>query len=222
MTNPLRSGPGDQQRGLYAEAIIALALCAGLSLGIVEPLERRLHEAEARLEALRSREAEAARGIDAREASAAIQTARDFAARVAQASALAVDEGSLMERVSALAGGAGVRLDEMQPARSVETRGGGAKPLPAGEHRAAYSFRLVGGYRETAALLAALTRDAGFAVVRSVRLTPILEPGSRDLQVTIESEHFAFPGATAGAATAPGGPRAVSASGPAGSAEALP
>lgn len=222
MTNLFRFGPGDQQRGLYAEASIALAICAGLSLGIVEPLERSLSQAEARLESLRTREAEAARGIDARQASAALQTSRDFAARVAQASALALDEGSLMARVSALASAASVRLDEMQPARGVGAHAQGARPLPAGEHRAVYAFRLVGGYRETAALLASLTRDAGFTVVRSLRLTPILEPGSRDLQVTIESEHFAFPGPGAGATHPHSGPRADAAPGRGATAEGRP
>ncbi len=195
------SRPADARRSILAEAIIALAVCGGAALMLVEPIERRLSEANANLSDLRTRAAEAAQRLDTPKALAAISAVKAHADEVTAASRFALDEGALLARVSELARAHGLRLDEMQPGAMRDQRPtGGKAPIP-GETRSGYTFRLVGTFEATAALLADLEHQTGFTAVRSVRLSPISEPGTRELQVFIETEHFAFVPAGRGAAS---------------------
>lgn len=184
-------------RRLGAELAIGLSLCAGAYMLLVDPLERRLTRTREEIGALRSRLSAASLvKVTPEQASMAIAQARGFAREVRRRSAPALSEADMFAALTALAQRHHVRLDLLQPtgaprqaARSDDQPD--RKPLP-GDARTGCTLTFMADFTDAAAFLSDLQRDLGYALVRSARLTPTAEPGTRNVTVIAETEHRAF------------------------------
>ncbi|MBL0869508.1 MAG: hypothetical protein IBJ18_02910 [Phycisphaerales bacterium] len=191
-----------QVRAVASQALIALSLCAGAYMALVEPAERRLTDLRAEVA---RRQAEAAQCASSTMSisqltalrDACLQTTNQLQTRNTESSS----EARLFESLVKLAGQSGVRVESMNPSTVGPARKPGLvnapQPMDAAarnldDRRYAYSLRVQCNYDQLVRFVESLQSGAGFANIRAVRLTPSSEPGSRLLSATIETEHLWF------------------------------
>lgn len=189
-------------RALIAETAIGLALCGAAYALFVDPVEHQLRSLHDKAAALRAH----SQSVDSSNlAPAAVQVAKDraaaLAARIRAASLPAKDETRMLQDLTALAERHRVRVDDLRPAqasslrRTARERGNGegkSAALSPVTARIGYGFSLVGGFADTAAFLAAVQTELGFATVTAVRMSTVQDPGSQLVRVQVETEHVAF------------------------------
>lgn len=202
-------------RKLATEGGMGLAMCVGLLLGVVEPIERRtqaLREAAASVE----RQDSASQAESPEAARRALANAMAEAAEIEHTSVPARSQSELLAAVLRLADEQGVRVEQIEPTAVVgrtaampapapPPMGGGGTPGPgvAGGPPAptippkpdvvlGCSLAVAGDFASLVAFVDELERSAGYARVRTLRLAAPSEPGSRTVVASVLSEHVAF------------------------------
>jgi hypothetical protein len=191
----------DPRRQLVATGVIGVAVCLGGSMGVVGPAKRQLASARARVEVLNAqlRDAEAARDSTA-EYTGALARVRSEARAVSDAGAMARDERQLFSALMASAAANRVRIDQLNPTKTVAAApppaapGAPASAPPAGDRDVAvgYSMTAVGSYGDVAAFLRSLRSELGFTTVRSVRMVPTGDDSRQTVRALIETTHWSF------------------------------
>lgn len=189
-------------RAIVSQGLIALSLCAGAYMTLMEPAERRLNDLRAEVA---RRQAATMQCTTATMSISQLTALRDncsealtdLQTRNTQSSS----EAQLFESLVKLAGESGVRVESMNPSTVSTTRKPGTATSPApgtaptaklDDRRYAYTLRVQCTYDQLVRFVESLQSGAGFANVRAVRLSPSNEPGSRLLSATIETEHMWF------------------------------
>lgn len=181
-------------RTLIAEGSIALAVCAGAYLILVDPAEA---ERRALAQQGTAPPAATAQAPDA-DAAALVKSLTDiraFALRINQNSALSLDESTIVNRYMKEAARCGVRIESVQPST---TRGRGptsaskaATSQPV-DRFADFDLRVAGEYAAVTAFIARIQDFGGYTVVSSVRIAPDRAPGSTTVQASIDVGHLAM------------------------------
>ncbi len=197
-------------RRLAAELAIGLALCAGAYMLVVEPLERRLLDTRHEADTLREAASGATTQAPPEKAAAAVARTRRLAMAIEDRSAPARGESEMFGALSRLAESHRIRIDMLQPIQKQGEAGGGpASAVPGvggvgggageksprvlpGDARAGYSISFVAEYADAAAFLGALQTELGFSIIKSGRITPAPEAGSKLVSVVIVTEHRGF------------------------------
>lgn len=120
--------------------------------------------------------------------------------RLREASALERDVSALYARVGELAGRCGVRVDQVAPVTSAPA----ALALPpedpgVNDRRSAYTLSVMGRYADVARFVRGIEEEAGFTVVRSMRVTPGDSESAGQVRAVLVTEHFFVNVAHAGA-----------------------
>jgi Tfp pilus assembly protein PilO len=184
-------------RVLIAELAIGLTVCLAGYLLVVEPTERRLAQVRGQIAAAEA-EARAAQAsaLEPQQARAALRTARASLQEIERQGRTARDESALYAGITSLAKSHRIRIDHVQPTsggvvRAPEKTEPGGAPPPR-DLRSGYALAVTGEYADLVSFLTAMGEELGYSQVRSVRLTPSGEPGSRRVQAVVRTEHFAF------------------------------
>lgn len=189
-------------RSVASQGLIALSLCAGAYMTLMEPAERRLNDLRAEVARRQIAAAQCASSTMSISQLTALRdsctaSVADLQTRNTQSSS----EAQLFESLVKLAGESGVRVESMNPSAVSSTRKPGAAIAPQpgtmpvarlDDRRYAYTLRVQCTYDQLVRFVESLQGGAGFANVRAVRLSPSNEPGSRLLSATIETEHLWF------------------------------
>lgn len=196
----------EAHRRLLVELVVGVAIAFGAYMLIVDPIERQVRAARARVAEL-SGQSHRATDHDLTPERARHELVRlgDEVALVAQRSRLAEDESELFESVMTMAQAHGISVESLSPVQP-RARAAGAAPAPTPGangapgtkpiQRVAYALSVRGQYGPVVAFIEALQGGAGYSVVRSVRLAPEATPGSRQVLAQIETEHFGYSEAT--------------------------
>lgn len=184
-------------RQIGVELFIGVASCAAAYLFIVQPLNRRVGEAEARNDQFRQQIASYERTVEHNQAGGAEKLraeAEALLSQVRRASAAGKDEGSTFESLMALATRHHVQVDQLQPGTP---RASKQKPAPdqppqptANDRRSAVSMTIVGEFADVVGFVRSLETELGFASVRSLRLTPMNQGDKPGVHASIETEHL--------------------------------
>ena len=182
-------------RSLVAQALIIGALCAGVSLGVIDPLKARLEAATARLE--EARQVAARAGEIASSAPEIIRRQQLTESRRSSVSAqcdLASDASRLNDTITALASSAGVAVQRTQPREqpvvAPAPRPDGRKPIAA-SRITEFSIEAAGSYASMATFIDALEHKTGFTRIATLHLTRA-EEHKDVVKATILSSHYAF------------------------------
>lgn len=193
-----------QARAVASQGLIALALCAGAYMTLMEPAERRLNDLRAEVARRQSAALQCASSTMSISQLASLRDACTEAINQLQTrNTQSSSEAQLFESLVKLAGESGVRVESMSPSTVTNARkpaSGAQPPLQPGAQPAAklddrrygYTLRVQCSYDQLVRFVESLQSGAGFASVRAVRLSPSNEPGSRLLSATIETEHLWF------------------------------
>lgn len=189
-------------RSVASQGLIALSLCAGAYMMLMEPAERRLKDLRAEVARRQSAAAQCASSTMSISQLTALRDScsaavADLQTRNTQSSS----EAQLFESLVKLAGESGVRVESMnpsavtaarKPATAIAHQPGAMPAAKLDDRRYAYTLRVQCTYDQLVRFVESLQGGAGFANVRAVRLSPSNEPGSRLLSATIETEHLWF------------------------------
>lgn len=206
-------------RQVGVELVIGVAACAAAYVFLVQPLDRRVGEASAKIAEL---QAQIQRDSNQALPKADVESMRQQAAArgksVAERSAFAMDENATFGSLMALASRHSVRVEQLQPgtARAQKTRpapiAAPAAPgtpgvpevvaTPVKDRRSAVSMTVIGEYGRVAAFVRSLEREMGFTTVRTVRLTPVTDGITQRVHASIETEHVWIDTARSGVAGA--------------------
>ena len=180
-------------RIIMIEAVIGFAVCAGGYFMLVEPLDKKLVSTREQLSAVQTKlRDEQAATIAPDAAQKLVESATLFRQGIQQRSEPARSEPAMFSALMAAAEKSGVRIDQLQP---VQTRSApkadAPMPLP-GDARRGYTITAIGSYGGVASFLRLLQTDLGLTALKSIRLSPEAIAGSARVNVTIDTEHFAF------------------------------
>lgn len=199
----------DRIRRTAAEVAIGLLVCGAAHLFLIGPHNARLARLQAEAEALAAAPS-AGPALSAEQVATLTRLAARWADEVTRRSESARDDTRLFTAIMTLAESSGVRIDQLQPTgRPEATRKPPSGPsaegtapadgsLPASSEPAAhggvgYGMVVSAEYGRLAAFLAALQREIGFTVVRSVRLEPDDSgDGSDRVLAHVQTEHYWF------------------------------
>jgi hypothetical protein len=187
-----------ESRPLIAHALIAVSVCAGAYLLLVQGPSGRLAAARAEADAL-AIEVSTAESLREKvpQMNAALDRVRAEAARIRTLGRPARDERGLFAAVMALAGAHDVRIDELNPTRAA-TSGVSTPPLGAeraprsGDAQVGYTIVAIATYDDLFAFVAGLESDLGHSMVRAVRIVPLQDDRSRLVRAVIETAHYSF------------------------------
>jgi hypothetical protein len=197
-------------RSLTAQGVIGMSMCLGGYAALVLPMREKLGAARAELAQAESRAAEAG-AVESSMASVMDHMARAErqAAAITAAGDMARSQEALYAAVSTRAASLGVRIDEFSPVERGRSGAPGMERSSAapGDVVLRCRFAATGSFGQLAQLLRVLSRESGFAAVRSVRLSPAPDAGAVELvHAEVETEHYAVDPTPVAAATisAPG------------------
>ena len=186
-------------RSLVAQSVICGVGVIGVSMGVLEPLNRANEDAMLRLEQAQRLAAHASEyALLAPAQAAESASVEKRLAEIAERSAPARDAAKLNAAIESLASKAGVAVQRTQPRAAPDL----APSAPSGEDAEAsapvtpdaalgFTIDAAGSFAGMARFVRALETDLGYTVVASVRLTP--ESERRDLiRASITTQHFAF------------------------------
>lgn len=186
-----------ESRPLIAHALIAVSVCAGAYLVLVQGPSGRLAAAQAEADAL-AIEVRAAESLREKvpQMNAALERVRAEAARIRTLGRPARDERGLFAAVMSLAGAHDVRIDELNPTRAA-TAGGSAPRGPErasspGDVQVGYTMVAIATYDDLFAFVRGLESDLGHSMVRAVRIVPLQDDRSRLVRAVIETAHYSI------------------------------
>lgn len=179
-----------------AELCIAVAVCAGASALIIDPMRARTSAKQQIVdESMGSADAAALHpalieaGDDARVAAEAI----------ADRSRLGRDESAIYAQIARLAFETGVRIDQVDPLRRpyAPPRAGGdaaedRSPARPGDTRIQCVVNAAGSYADVARFLRALSDADWYCDLTSLMIVPVPELGPDEVAITLTTMHFAF------------------------------
>jgi len=206
-----KSGTNDP-RTVISQGVIGLAICVGGYMMAVDPVSAKLATAKAEEAALRAqaREAEALRDI-VPQVTGASARAKAEADRIHEAGRLARNEQDLYATLTSIANECNVRIDQMSPVRiTAKGAASGQVPDPAAPGLNAatgYSIDAAADYTDLTRFLRRIRTELGFAIVKTVRLTPTMDTRVKTVQAYIETEHFSFDASPVDLTAGPGGAR---------------
>ncbi len=198
-------------RRLAAEGGIGLALCVGLLLGVVEPVERRTQAVREAAAAAEQCDA-TSQGESPEAARRVLAEALAAADEVDRMSKPARSQSELLAAVLRLADEQSVRVEQIEPTLVVgravpvaaaapgaapgsgAAASGGAVPaVPAKPDMVlGCSLSAQGDYASLVAFVDQLERSAGFARVRTLRFAAPGDSAGRTVMASVLSEHVAF------------------------------
>lgn len=181
-------------RPVFAQGLIALGVCCGVSLILNAPGQEQLSTARAELAQVKASLHTPTPG--ALDTPATIEAMEHRLANIDALNTLARDQTEMFARYMALADTCGVRIDQLRPAQGPE-RAMTSTPdeITAGAIAKDLSTRCTviatGPYTGVARFLKSIG-DLGHASVRSARLAYMQDAGLEGVQATIEVVHFTF------------------------------
>lgn len=198
-------------RQIGVELFIGVAACTAAYVFMVQPLHRRVAETSAKNGDLQAQiQRDSSQALPKQQIDAMREEAAERSKSVAARSAFAADENATFGSLMALASRHGVRVEQLQPgtartqkakpapvapspASAPGTPGGPMNPetaaAPVKDRRSAVSMTVLGEYGRVAAFVRSLECEMGFATVRTVRLTPMMDGTSQRVHASIETEH---------------------------------
>lgn len=188
-------------RSLISQVVIGFMICAGGYMMLVEPTERELALVRADLTKVQQQAAQQSTSLmSISQVDVMKKSLFNQARAIALRNSAGQSEGTLFEAIMNLAAGTGVRVDSMNPsassARPTATAAAPAPGAPAAtkpvDRRLAYTMNVQCDYNQLARFLEQLQSSLGYTDVRSVRISPSTEPGSRLISAQIETEHVFF------------------------------
>lgn len=207
--------PQNQElRNVVAQGAIALMVCLGAFMFLVDPATKKLAIARAQ-EATLVSQASAVEALrnSVPQISAAATRAREEAERIQQTGRLARQEQELFAALSSLAARSKIRVDQLTPNKVIGTNklsaaGQPASPAsdqPESSLNAAFGYTIdaTAPYSDLAAFLKAVRTELGYCLVKSVRIAPTQEVNANLVHAIIVTEHYSFD-ATPLASTVPG------------------
>lgn len=168
------------RRAMFAEAAIALGVCLGAHLGIVEPIREKSRGVAAQLETARRQPSDpqgTASGADA------ALFAR--AERLRERAQAASDENTLFSAISRLAGRHGVALERVGAAPRAGEPNTGAG-LATGTRVRSYALSVRGGYAGVTGFVDALESDVGLLLVCACEVVAGEDASMIDARLRIE------------------------------------
>src|ERR1051326_5787697 len=185
------------RRQIIAHAAMGLAACVGAYMALVDGPRKALVTARAEAQSL-SEQVRTAEGLRDQipAMTAALQKASHDAAQIGDMGRLAREERSLFAAMMALSGRHHVRLDELNPGKVGASRDGSLIPAgptpqaPRADATVAYTMVAIAAYDDLTAFTAALRNELGYAVIRSIRMTPVQDDRARLVRAFIETEHY--------------------------------
>jgi hypothetical protein len=205
-----KAGANDP-RSVISQGVIGLAICVGGYMMTVDPVNARLATAKAEEASLRAqaRDAEALRDI-VPQITAASARAKAEADRIHEAGRLARNEQDLYAALTSIANECNVRIDQMSPVK-VATKaapGQAVDPNASGLNAATgYAIDAAADYTDLTRFLRRIRTELGYAVVKTVRLTPTMDTRVKMVQAYIETEHYSFDASPVDLSASTGGAR---------------
>lgn len=203
-------------RPLAGHAIIALAICVGGYMLLVEPQRKAFAEAMTQISTLESEiaGANALTGQISALSKRLTQLTSDAAA-LSDAGSIARDESALYEKITSLATSNRITIQQLNPLKSDASRVVSPAPVPQPASPAAtapgdkparvppanagpkdvavaYSIVFVAEYADLTRFLADLSSQGGLTSVKSVRVGPAGEQSSTQVQGDVVVEFFWF------------------------------
>ncbi len=183
-------------RRTAGEFVLTLGACALAYSVFVRPVEKSLADVSARCSALASQGTNSLTTFTPEEAGAARAAILRQTDEIAHRGEPARDESLMFASIMALAGEHRVRVDQVRPTAVVKEAlpapsAPGAPPVPK-DIAVGYTISVAATYTDLADFLDGLSRDLGFTVVNSVRLTTDESDPLHPVSAQIETEHHAF------------------------------
>ncbi|MDX2115859.1 MAG: hypothetical protein SFZ24_09625 [Planctomycetota bacterium] len=169
-------------RKLIPEALIGLSACVGVSLGLTDPMQRRLDE----LRAAESQARSAAAQLDRDRLRRELLERLSRVEAVARRSANAQDETTLFAALTLAADQAGVEL------RQLQGRDVGAASTRVGGRTLGYTISGSAPYHGAVQLLASLASPTSFTMIESVEIRPAGDTAHPIVDLTINTRHDWF------------------------------
>ncbi len=195
------TGVNQELRNVIAQGAIALMVCVGAYMFLVDPSSTKLAAARAD-EAHLVSQASAAEALrnNAPQISAAATRARDEAQKISQTGRLARSEQELFAALSALAARSHIRVDQMTPSKLLGTAkptAPTATPTPEGSENSltaaqGYMIDATASYSDIANFIKAVRTELGYCTVKSVRMMPTSDTRTKLVHVVVETEHYSF------------------------------
>jgi hypothetical protein len=183
-----------ERRQVIAHGAMGLAACIGAYMVLVDGPRKQLATAAEQNKSLTNevRSAESLRDqIPAM--TAALTRAGQDEAQLRDMGRLAREERALFAAMMSLAGTHRVRLDELNPVRAAKAGMPSEKNTnQVNDVTVGYSMVAIASYEDLAAFAAAIRNDLGYAVIRSMRLTPVQDEHEKLVRAVIETEHYSF------------------------------
>jgi hypothetical protein len=195
-----KNGPPSEIRSVIAQGAIALMVCIGGYMFLVDPQATKLAAAKAQEASLLSQASatESLRDM-APQITAALARSKSESERIYQTGRLARQEQELYASLTSVANTCRVRIDQMSPNKlSGPVKPGQAAQNPTdsqdGGPNAAvgYTIDATATYSDIADFLKAIRTELGYSIVRSVRMTPTSDTRQKLVHALIETEHFSF------------------------------
>lgn len=188
-----------ERRQLFAHGAMGLAACVGAYMALVDGPRKQLVATRTESIALAEqvRAAESLRDQVPAMTAALDKIARDEA-QMKDMGRLAREERALFAAVMSLAGANHVRIDELNPVRSVGPAKapppppGQAPAAPANDTTVGYTMVAIASYEDVTAFITAIRTELGYALIRSVRMTPVQDERIKLVRAVIETEHYSF------------------------------
>ena len=181
-------------RPVFAQGLIAVGVCCGISLILNGPAKEQLSTARAELAQVKASLHAPAPGVQ--DTPATIKALEQRLENIDALNTPARDQTEMFARYMALADSCGVRIDQLRPAQSPD-RAMTSTPeeITAGAIARDFSTRCTviatGPYTGVARFLKSIA-NIGHASVRSARLAYMQDAGLEGVQATIEVVHFTF------------------------------
>lgn len=202
----------ERTRKAFAEMAIGLMVCGAVHMFLIAPQNARLARLQAEVDSIATAPG-AAPALSAEQLDRLTRSAAEWADEVTRLSDAAQSETRLFTEIMTLAERSGVRIDQLQPtgqpaghaaappeqhaaAAPDAAQPASAEPVPPKQGAVGYTMVVSSSYVELIGFLAALPRQIGFTVVRSVRLEP-LEASDRGtatdlVRAEVQTEHYWF------------------------------
>lgn len=179
-------------RDLIARGVIAVAVFAGSYAVLVAPSRDELAQTRARTSSAQQELAEVEQ-LQNRLAqmTAALSRASDEAAAIERMGVMASDHRRLFAAIMRIGGEHGVRVDQLTPLGAVAPPQGISPDDARLDSTVAYRTTVIAPYERLPGFLHALRTGMGYAIIRSVRLSPTLNENN-DVHAIIETEHSRF------------------------------
>ena len=184
-----------ERRQLFAHGAMGLAACVGAYMALVDSPRKQLVTTTNENAALAAelRTAENLRNQTPAMTEALGRATQDQA-QIAALGRLAREERSLFAALMSLAGTHHVRLDELNPVRAASQGKPQTQPnTPAtSDATVGYTMVAIAPYDNLAEFAAAIRNELGYAVIRSMQLTPVQDERTKLVRAVIETEHYSF------------------------------